>query len=145
MRFKKVWLLCLLANVIALGSGCSTTHPAIGKTFNPAASSVCKCDKFPANCKIPLEHFTFVFEVKQLGAEYQITGKALVKEEFQTSNSMGNATFTFLLGKGGVINEAIQASTYKGDLRTGIPFDAKFTPKNPFDALLVGYNVQYHQ
>lgn len=140
---KRLLIFLLLAFLIISVAGCSITNPHIGKTFDYKWVDVCECESFPASCVIPTEHFKFEFEVRQLDTgEYEIEGEATIAEEKKTLGQIDSGTFTFLLGKEGVINEAVPV-VVRGDLWSTVPFKKQFIPEADFDAIIVTYNIVY--
>ncbi len=140
-KLRCLLLTCLAVSVV----GCSLlTNRNIGEPFEYTWSTICTWNSLPASCSIPSRHFTFNFDVEHLpNGEYTLNGYAFVTEEGKRLEDLERATFTFLLGKEGIIFDAVQHTVIAGDLRSKLPLRKQFTSQRDFDALFVTYEVIY--
>ena len=143
---KKGLKFLMLTGLAIAVAGCgAATNRHISKNFDYTWANACTWENLPASCSILSEHFTFNVAVDQLpNGEYTITGDAVINEWERRYESVYNATFTFLLGEEGTIDEAIYYYANAGDLQSGFPINAQFASTRDFDALFVNYEIFHY-
>ncbi len=122
--------------ITVLLSSCSTY---VGQPVNMNHPSVCKCVELPKECSAGGDGVLITYTISKSGSRYLLNGTA----EYNGANwtEFSNARFELLLIKDGVITESLITLGGQGSLERGVRFKKFFTPKEPFDATLLGFNM----